>query len=113
LTVTFSLTMIYVVGDEVNLSIIVFGHFCRRQEEISNEKEDIDRQRKLLGKRRPQAVDGGGTTRKRGGNNAHNGSSDGFVKPGETKEKELTWQEYYESDEIFKVRELSEEKTFK
>lgn len=77
----------------------------RRQEEISNEKDEIDRQRKLLGKKRPQMVDGqGGSARKGRGSSAHNGSSsDGFIKPGETKERELTWQEYYESDEIFKV----------
>lgn len=85
--------------------------FCinnRRQEEISTEKDDIDRQRKLLGKRRPQIVDGQGPGRKgRGNTSAHNGSSDGFVKPGETKERELTWQEFYESDEIFKVGPLS------
>ncbi|XP_035709293.1 serine/threonine-protein kinase tousled-like 2 isoform X1 [Folsomia candida] len=83
-----------------------FQELTRRQEEISTEKDDIDRQRKLLGKRRPQIVDGqGGSARKGRGNSAHNGSSDGFVKPGETKERELTWQEFYESDEIFKLRQ--------
>ncbi|CAG7734829.1 unnamed protein product [Allacma fusca] len=86
-----------------------FQELTRRQEEISTEKEEIDRQRKLLGKRRPPANDSQGSSRKRGGANSgtttlHNGtSSDGFVKPESV--RELTWQEYYESDEIFKLRQ--------
>jgi len=84
--------------------LINFGCFCRRQEEIASEKEEIDRQRKLLGKRRP--LNDTGTSRKRGASTsgAHNGAmttSDGFLKPDSG--RELTWQEFYESDEIFKV----------
>ncbi|ODN00343.1 Serine/threonine-protein kinase tousled-like 2 [Orchesella cincta] len=54
-----------------------FQELTRRQEEISNEKEDIDRQRKLLGKRRPTMTEGQG----RKGRGVVNGTSDGFAKP--------------------------------
>lgn len=74
-----------------------FQELTRRQEEISNEKEDIDRQRKLLGKRRPTMTEGQG----RKGRGVVNGTSDGFAKPEAV--REMTWQEYYETDEIYKV----------
>ncbi|CAL8073566.1 unnamed protein product [Orchesella dallaii] len=76
-----------------------FQELTRRQEEISNEKEDIDRQRKLLGKRRPTMTEGQG----RKGRGVVNGTSDGFAKPEAV--REMTWQEYYETDEIYKLRQ--------
>lgn len=84
----------------------------RRQEEITAEKEEIDRQKKLLFKKRPSNNEGGGGRGKRTANAAtpttpqpqplHNGTDPPtFLKPDPL--PSMTWQEYYEADEILKV----------
>ena len=83
----------------------------RRQEEITAEREEIDRQKKLLLKRRPSNSE---TGRKRNSSNQgntaaaalHNGtdSSATFLKPDAI--REFSMQEYYEADEILKVKIL-------
>ena len=76
----------------------------RRQEELQSNREEIDRQRKLLMKRKP--VEGGSNSRKRGANS--NQSQGGGNLPnglgGDHDHRDLTIQEYYESEEILKVR---------
>ncbi|KAL1495063.1 hypothetical protein ABEB36_010540 [Hypothenemus hampei] len=81
-----------------------FQELARRQEEITSEREEIDRQKKLLLKKRPSNSEGGG--RKRNSSNAlHNGTTDsGFLKP-DAVPGSLTLQEYYEADEILKLRQ--------
>lgn len=98
----------------------------RRQEEITAEKEEIDRQKKLLFKKRPSNSEGGGGRGKRAGaagaatsavvvgnsvvaapvtpgaQPLHNGTEPPtFLKPDPL--PSMTWQEYYEADEILKV----------
>ncbi|KAF6209291.1 hypothetical protein GE061_015036 [Apolygus lucorum] len=96
-----------------------FQELSRRQEEISSEREEIDRQKKLLTKRRPtnsetgrgkrgtgggsNSVPGGGAGV--GGNSQtvlHNGT-DTFLKPDPV--PTMSAQEYYEADEILKLRQ--------
>ncbi|XP_045530710.1 serine/threonine-protein kinase tousled-like 2 isoform X5 [Pieris brassicae] len=86
-----------------------FQELTRRQEEITAEKEEIDRQKKLLMKKRPSNSEGRG---KRTSSVAapttpqplHNGTDPPtFLKPDPL--PSLTWQEYYEADEILKLRQ--------
>ncbi|KAJ8948167.1 hypothetical protein NQ318_009259 [Aromia moschata] len=79
-----------------------FQELARRQEEITAEREEIDRQKKLLLKKRPSNNESG---RKRNNSNAmHNGTDSGFLKP-DAVPGSLTLQEYYEADEILKLRQ--------
>lgn len=97
--------------------------FCfRRQEEITAEREEIDRQKKLLMKKRPTNSE---TGRKRAGSQSgtagvgaavgqatgtgaavlHNGTDAAtFLKPEAL--PTFSQQEYYEADEILKVRNI-------
>ncbi|XP_065341485.1 serine/threonine-protein kinase tousled-like 2 isoform X9 [Cloeon dipterum] len=84
-----------------------FQELARRQEEITAEREEIDRQKKLLLKKRPSNSE---TGRKRSGSQAaaaasmHNGGTDSaFLKPDAV--RDFSWQEYYEADEILKLRQ--------
>ncbi|XP_022112703.1 serine/threonine-protein kinase tousled-like 2 isoform X3 [Pieris rapae] len=86
-----------------------FQELTRRQEEITAEKEEIDRQKKLLMKKRPSNSEGRG---KRTSSVAapttpqplHNGTDPPtFLKPDPL--PSLNWQEYYEADEILKLRQ--------
>ncbi|XP_059478128.1 serine/threonine-protein kinase tousled-like 2 isoform X5 [Neocloeon triangulifer] len=85
-----------------------FQELARRQEEITAEREEIDRQKKLLLKKRPSNSE---TGRKRSGSQSaaaaasmHNGGTDSaFLKPDAV--REFSWQEYYEADEILKLRQ--------
>lgn len=75
----------------------------RRQEELQANREEIDRQRKLLMKRKP--VEGGSNSRKRGAN-SNQGQGGGNLPNGlggDHEHRDLTIQEYYESEEILKV----------
>ena len=72
----------------------------RQQERISHEREDIEKQRKLLQKRKPALTPGGAKAP------AKNKDSDGFVKPGNAI-NQLSVEEYYEQDEILKLRQAS------
>ncbi|XP_049867271.1 serine/threonine-protein kinase tousled-like 2 isoform X6 [Pectinophora gossypiella] len=91
-----------------------FQELTRRQEEITAEKEEIDRQKKLLFKKRPSNSEGGGGRGKRTSSAAapptpqpqplHNGTDPPtFLKPDPL--PSMTWQEYYEADEILKLRQ--------
>ena len=104
-----------------------FTELIRKQEQIAAAREEIERQRKLLGKKRPSLTTGKAKTTAGGG--AGNGSttlvsaitipgvvstglpnssssaslSNGdFLKP--ESPKDLNWYEYYEQDEILKLR---------
>lgn len=94
-----------------------FQELARRQEEITSEREEIDRQKKSLVKKRPTNTEGG---RKRNTSSTstppatlstttstHNGGDVTFLKPepvGSTSST-FTLQEYYECDEILKLRQ--------
>ncbi|CAG4911204.1 unnamed protein product [Colias eurytheme] len=86
-----------------------FQELTRRQEEITAEKEEIDRQKKMLIKKRPSNSEGGGGRGKRTASVSapstpqplHNGTDPPtFLKPDPL--PSMTWQEYYEADEILK-----------
>ncbi|WAQ94706.1 TLK2-like protein [Mya arenaria] len=62
-----------------------------QQERIAQEREDIEKQRKMLLKRKPTST----MTKK-----------DGFLKPGTT-EKMFTLSEFYERDDIMKLRQAA------
>lgn len=100
-----------------------FQELARRQEEITSEREEIDRQKKSLVKKRPTNTEGG---RKRNSSttssnapstasasllssvasNTHNGGDSTFLKPEPVGGSSTTFtlQEYYECDEILKLR---------
>ncbi|XP_043274252.1 serine/threonine-protein kinase tousled-like 2 isoform X3 [Venturia canescens] len=79
-----------------------FQELARRQEEITTEREEIDRQKKLLLKKRPSNSE---TGRKRSQQtpSLHNGTEATFLKP-DAVPGSYTSQEYYEADEILKLR---------
>ncbi|CAG9819394.1 unnamed protein product [Phaedon cochleariae] len=80
-----------------------FQELARRQEEITAEREEIDRQKKLLLKKRPSNNESG-RKRNNSSNAMHNGTDSGFLKP-DAVPGSLTLQEYYEADEILKLRQ--------
>ncbi|XP_044734702.1 serine/threonine-protein kinase tousled-like 2 isoform X3 [Chrysoperla carnea] len=83
-----------------------FQELARRQDEITSEREEIDRQKKLLLKKRPSNSE---TGRKRNSTatstTLHNGTEATFLKPDAVPSASFSWQEYYESDEILKLRQ--------
>lgn len=109
------------------LSLIAcYCFFIRRQEEVAAEREEIDRQKKLLLKKRPSNESGRkrlssstnsivpnasssattsvGNSASNNNNALHNGIDHGiFLKPDSVLPNSLSWQEYYEADEILKV----------
>eukprot|EP00105_Crassostrea_gigas_P016662 XP_011434131.1 PREDICTED: serine/threonine-protein kinase tousled-like 1 isoform X2 [Crassostrea gigas] len=70
-----------------------FTDLMKQQERIAQDREDIEKQRKLLVKKKPNS-----TVTK-------NPKNDNFLKPGG--EKPLTLAEFYEQDEILKLRQAS------
>lgn len=103
-----------------------FNDLLRKQEQITSEREEIERQRKLLCKKKPTT----GQPKGKGGAAANNGaagvastvaaaaaaaassslSNGEFVKPESPKDLtllRLTWYEYYEQEEILKLRQVS------
>ncbi|XP_011297224.1 serine/threonine-protein kinase tousled-like 2 isoform X2 [Fopius arisanus] len=80
-----------------------FQELARRQEEISTEREEIDRQKKLLLKKRPSNSETG-RKRSQPQPSLHNGTEATFLKP-DAVPGSYTWQEYYEADEILKLRQ--------
>lgn len=92
-----------------------FQELARRQEEITSEREEIDKQKKSLVKKRPTNQDSG---RKRNSSTTaaspaststtttlHNGGDATFLKPEPVANSStFTLQEYYECDEILKLR---------
>ncbi|CAG5089168.1 Similar to tlk2: Serine/threonine-protein kinase tousled-like 2 (Danio rerio) [Cotesia congregata] len=80
-----------------------FQELARRQEEITTEREEIDRQKKLLLKKRPSNSETG-RKRSQPQPSLHNGTEATFLKP-DAVPGSYTWQEYYEADEILKLRQ--------
>lgn len=91
-----------------------FQELARRQEEITSEREEIDKQKKSLVKKRPTNTESG---RKRNSSATaaspatssttalHNGGDATFLKPEPVAPTStFTLQEYYECDEILKLR---------
>lgn len=92
-----------------------FQELARRQEEITSEREEIDKQKKSLVKKRPINPE---SNRKRNSSttaaspsssstttNLHNGGDATFLKPEPVASSStFTLQEYYECDEILKLR---------
>lgn len=81
-----------------------FQEITKRQEELQANREEIDRQRKLLMKRKP--VEGGSNSRKRGANSNQGGNLPNGL-GGDHDHRDLTIQEYYESEEILKLRQTA------
>lgn len=75
-----------------------FTDLLRRQERITQEREEMERQRKQLGKRKPSTNAGPSKLSKA------TKELDGFLKPAD---KPLTICEFYEQDEIMKLRQAS------
>nr|CAD7425440.1 unnamed protein product [Timema monikensis] len=88
-----------------------FQELSRRQEEITSEREEIDRQKKMLLKKRPSNSETGrkrNTGQQSQGSTTttailHNGTDATFLKPDPV--PGFSWQEYYEADEILKLRQ--------
>ncbi|XP_025266298.1 serine/threonine-protein kinase tousled-like 2 isoform X5 [Camponotus floridanus] len=80
-----------------------FHELARRQEEIATEREEIDKQKKLLLKKRPSNSETG-RKRSQPQPSLHNGTEATFLKP-DAVPGSYTWQEYYEADEILKLRQ--------
>ncbi|XP_060560819.1 serine/threonine-protein kinase tousled-like 2 isoform X2 [Ruditapes philippinarum] len=70
-----------------------FTDLMKQQERIAQEREEIEKQRKLLLKRKPTST-------------ISKNTKDGFLKPG-TGEKVLTFPEFYERDDIMKLRQAA------
>ena len=101
---------------EAWLDGFAFIELAQKQAAVASHREELERQRKQLTKRKPgssggQGQGGGGSGGKasRGGKQASaaasssgGGSEDGFAKPANL--MSLTPQEYMERDELFKLR---------
>ncbi|XP_045612072.1 serine/threonine-protein kinase tousled-like 2 isoform X6 [Procambarus clarkii] len=84
-----------------------FQEITKRQEELQANREEIDRQRKLLMKRKPS--ESGSNSRKRA-TNSNQGQVGGNLPNGlggDHDHRDLTIQEYYESEEILKLRQTA------
>ncbi|KAG8199492.1 hypothetical protein JTE90_009339 [Oedothorax gibbosus] len=77
-----------------------FTELIKKQEQIALEREDIEKQRKLLGKKKPNA------TQLRGRANMNSLANGDFIRPEPPKDS-LSWSEYFEQEEIFKLRQVS------
>ena len=96
---------------EVWVDGFAFTDLLQRQEAVCSQREELERQRKQLTKRKPSSAGGqgqGGTgaggKASRGGKQATVATSgeDGFTKPSAL--MSLSPQEYMERDELFKIR---------
>ncbi|XP_054707274.1 serine/threonine-protein kinase tousled-like 1 isoform X2 [Uloborus diversus] len=83
-----------------------FTELIKKQEQIATEREEIERQRKLLGKRKPSTAQPKGRANNGTAGAVANGD---FAKPDPPKDmlQKLTWIEYYEHEEILKLRQAS------
>lgn len=73
-----------------------FTELIKKQEQIATAREEIERQRKMLMKKRPLT-----TGKSKSSSNGDNSNGE-FAKP--ESPKEMNWYEYYEQDEILKLR---------
>ncbi|CAH1789151.1 unnamed protein product [Owenia fusiformis] len=80
-----------------------FTDLIKQQERVATDKEEIDKQRKLLLKRKPTLNPS--SSAKNRNNSSRDGRDDEFRRPGETTKNMLTLSEYYEQDEILKLRQ--------
>lgn len=80
-----------------------FNELMKKQEQIATAREEIERQRKMLTKKRPPPAAGKGKGFASNGESSNGGGE--FLKP--ESPKEMNWYEYYEQDEILKLRQLS------
>ncbi|XP_077977974.1 serine/threonine-protein kinase tousled-like 2 [Glandiceps talaboti] len=76
-----------------------FTDLMKQQETIASEREDLERHRKLLLKRKPSTS--AQTSSSKSAKPRANGNEDGFLKP---QVPQLTIQEYFEQEEILKLR---------
>lgn len=80
-----------------------FTDLIKLQENLAKEKEEVERKRKLLAKRKPATlVNVNSKPNKKA--SMSNGPDDGFAKPAKADDNSLSPTEYYERDEIFKLR---------
>nr|XP_032807315.1 serine/threonine-protein kinase tousled-like 2 isoform X2 [Petromyzon marinus]XP_032807316.1 serine/threonine-protein kinase tousled-like 2 isoform X2 [Petromyzon marinus] len=84
-----------------------FQNLIKQQEWVNQQREDIERQRKLLAKRKPPMAahmtsPASAAEQKQRKNKAVNGADDNFVKP--SVPPTLTVAEYHEQEEILKLR---------
>nr|XP_006811162.1 PREDICTED: serine/threonine-protein kinase tousled-like 2-like [Saccoglossus kowalevskii] len=79
-----------------------FTDLMKQQESISSEREELERHRKLLLKRKPGSASQ--SISSKSNKPKANGGDDGFLKP---PAPSLTLQEYYEQEEILKLRAAS------
>ncbi|XP_032817989.1 serine/threonine-protein kinase tousled-like 2 isoform X1 [Petromyzon marinus] len=84
-----------------------FQNLIKQQEWINQQREDIERQRKLLAKRKPPTAGHSASPmpageQKQRKTKAVNGADEGFLKPATP--QLLTVAEYHEQEEIFKLR---------
>ncbi|XP_022258268.1 serine/threonine-protein kinase tousled-like 1 [Limulus polyphemus] len=79
-----------------------FTELIKKQEQIATEREEIERQRKLLVKKKPSTAQQKG---KSANGNATSLTNGDFLKP--EPPKELSWYEYYEQEEILKLRQAA------
>ena len=84
-----------------NANSISFGYH-RQQEKLGKEKEEIEQQRKLLTKKKPPTPQSATAKANKAKAAMANGPDDVFAKP--AVETPMTPLEYYERDEIFKLR---------
>lgn len=107
---------------EIWMEGYAFQELNRQQEELAAEREEIDKQKKLLAKKRPTSESGRKRASSSGAaSNVPNSSGSGILHNGTTsdgsssgnnsagtsnkQENALTLQEYYEQDEILKLRQ--------
>ncbi|XP_043207458.1 serine/threonine-protein kinase tousled-like 2 isoform X3 [Amphibalanus amphitrite] len=81
-----------------------FQELTKRMEDLAASREELDRQKKLLAKRKPTSAE---SSRKRAGSAPQAVQQNGgeFVRPEDP--GRLSGQEYYEADEIIKLRQAS------
>ncbi|XP_076328181.1 serine/threonine-protein kinase tousled-like 1 [Tachypleus tridentatus] len=79
-----------------------FTELIKKQEHITTEREEMERQRKLLCKKKPSTAQQKG----KGTNGSSTSLTNGdFLKP--EPPKELSWYNYYEQEEILKLRQAA------
>lgn len=79
-----------------------FTELLKKQEQIGTAREEIERQRKMLMKKRPLSTGKSKTSSTSSLSNGGDNSNGEFAKP--ESPKEMNWYEYHEQDEILKLR---------
>ncbi|KAG1694131.1 Serine/threonine-protein kinase tousled-like 1 [Nymphon striatum] len=93
-----------------------FNEIIKKQEEIAAEKDEIDRLKKLLNKKKPSVsqpkskstiMANGAISNSSLNSPSSNLPNGDFAKPEPPKDRGLSWQEYYEQEERFKLRQAA------